>query len=147
VTAGEPSQLSVAVAVPVVPGAEEVLDSIVTLAGAITAGAVVSLIVMLCSQLTILSQLSVAVHVRVMTGQLPAVASLWVMAGAPASQVAVAVAVPIAPGAEEVLHSIVTFVGQLIVTAPAAVVITAKAAIATMHDLSLHLKLSAFIGV
>jgi len=70
----EESQLSVAVAEPVADGSVEAVHSTVTLAGAVTTGAVVSVASMVCWQLAVLPQASVAVHVRVMIvfcGQLP----------------------------------------------------------------------------
>jgi hypothetical protein len=70
-----PLQSSVAVAVPVLAGSVEAVQSIVVLAGQLIVGACVSVTVIVCVQVLELPQLSVAVQVRVMTwlpAQLPA---------------------------------------------------------------------------
>ena len=59
-----PLQSSVAVAVPVLLGAVEAVQSTVVLAGQLITGPCVSVTVMCCVQLDALPQLSVAVQVR-----------------------------------------------------------------------------------
>jgi hypothetical protein len=69
------SQLSVARAVPVAPGAVEALQPIVRLAGQLMVGAVLSRTVIVWAQVLVLPQRSAAIQVRLMTlvvGQLPA---------------------------------------------------------------------------
>ena len=61
-----PLQSSVAVAVPVLAGSVDAVQSIVVLAGQVIAGPCVSVTVIVCSQVVKLPQLSVAVQVRVM---------------------------------------------------------------------------------
>jgi hypothetical protein len=63
--AGAGSQLSVAVAVPVVPGADDWSHSIVVFAGQLMTGATESVTVMVWSAFAELPQLSVAVQLRV----------------------------------------------------------------------------------
>src|SRR5689334_5806006 len=64
VIAGFPSQMSVAVALPVLLGSVEAPHSNCTFAGQVIAGGVVSLKVMVWTQVTSLPQESVAFHVR-----------------------------------------------------------------------------------
>src|SRR5438552_12648069 len=78
-------------------------------------GAVVSTIVMVWAQVEKLPQSSVAVHVRVMTPVFPqpgAKASVWLMATLP--QASLPVAVPVALGSVEAVHSTVVLAGQVI---------------------------------
>ena len=107
VIVGVPSQLSVAVAVPVEPGAVLSLQLIVTFAGQVMAGAVLSSTNIVCVQVLIFPQSSVAFHVLVMVnscGQVPpAVTSVKVMVGE-VSQKSVAVAVPVFAGKVLALH-------------------------------------------
>ena len=70
-TAGVPSQLSVAVAVPVAGGEESSSHSMVTSAGKERIGSVASSSVMIWSSLIAFPQASVAVHVLVMMEALP----------------------------------------------------------------------------
>src|SRR3989441_5947564 len=85
------------------------------LAGQVIDGLVVSTTVMVWSQVAKLPQLSVAFQVRVMTPVLPqpgAKASVWLMATLP--QVSLPVAVPVAMGSVETVHSTVVLAGQVI---------------------------------
>ncbi len=59
------SQLSVAVALPVLAGIVLAVHAIVMLLGHVIAGAVLSSTVMVCTHVLVLPQSSVAVHVRV----------------------------------------------------------------------------------
>jgi hypothetical protein len=119
VIVGVASQLSVAVAVPAgPPGAVLTEHWMVTLAGQVITGGVLSSTKMICVQVLELPQSSVALHVLVMVyscGQAPpTVTSVEVMVGV-ASQLSVAVAVPLAPpGAVLAEHCIVRFAGQVI---------------------------------
>src|SRR5687768_3680307 len=110
-------QSSVAVAVPVLLGSVEAEQSIVVSAGQLITGGVVSVTLMVCTQLEELPQASVAVQVRVMVwlpGQLPGtVLSVKVTTGA-GSQLSVAVALPVLLGSVEAEQSIVVSAGQLI---------------------------------
>lgn len=112
VIVGVASQLSVAVAVPVLPGKVLSVHCIVILAGHEMAGATLSSITMVCTQLLVLPQSSVATHVRVMVlssgHDPPTVTSVDVRVGV-ASQLSVAVAVPVLPGKVLPEHCIVTF--------------------------------------
>lgn len=114
--AGVGSQ-SVAVADPVLSGAELAVHSMVIFAGQDMTGARLSSITIVWMQAVELPQASVAVQVLVIVnscGQLPlAVASLKVTRGAP-SQLSVAVADPVAAGKVFVPHSMVTFEGHVI---------------------------------
>ena len=107
VSVGVASQLSVAVAVPVVTGVVPVLHWMVTLGGHVICGGLLSMITMVCVQKLVLPQPSVADHVRVIvfkTGHAPGVlTSLKVIVGE-ATQLSVAVAEPVAAGAVLVLH-------------------------------------------
>ena len=98
---GVASQLSVAVAVPVVAGKVPPEQSIVMSAGQVMAGATLSSIIMVCVQVLELPQSSVAIQVRVMVpscGHAPATdMSVEVIVGV-ASQSSVAVAVPVLAG-------------------------------------------------
>src|SRR3989475_13011344 len=70
---------------------------------------------MVCSQVEKLPQSSVVFHVRVMTPVLPqpgAKASVWLIATLP--QASVPVAVPVALGSVEAVHSTVVLAGQVI---------------------------------
>jgi hypothetical protein len=58
------SQLSVAVALPVLAGSVIAVHSIVTLPGHVIVGACVSITVIVCVHVAVAPQLSVAVHVR-----------------------------------------------------------------------------------
>ena len=114
-TAGAPSQLSVAAALPVLTGAVEASHATVTLAGQVMTGAVASTTVIVWPQLLLLPQSSVAVQVRVMmdaSAQLPdAMLSDEVITGVPV-QLSVAVPVPVPAAAVEASHSTVTLAGQ-----------------------------------
>jgi len=66
VIVGVPSQLSVAVAVPVLAGNVLAEQSIVTFVGQVSTGATLSSTTIVCTQLLELPQSSVATHVRVM---------------------------------------------------------------------------------
>src|SRR5689334_715373 len=112
-----PLQSSLALAVPVLPGAVEAEQSTCTLGGQLISGAWVSLTVIVCTQLEELPQLSVAVQVRAITW-LPAQApgastSLWPMLATPL-QSSVALAVPVLDGSLEALQSMLASAGQLI---------------------------------
>ena len=65
-TTGSVSQLSEEVALSVFSGKVLAVQSIVTFAGQTSDGAVLSSIVMVCTQVLMLLQMSVAVQVRVM---------------------------------------------------------------------------------
>ena len=67
VMAGEGSQLSVAVAVPVFPGKDDASQLIVILIGHVMTGLVISCTVMTCVHSLKLPVTSVALHVLVMT--------------------------------------------------------------------------------
>jgi hypothetical protein len=67
VITGAGSQLSVAVAVPVVAGVDGSSQFIVRLAGQVITGGVISWTVIVCKQVLKLLQLSFAFHVRDMT--------------------------------------------------------------------------------
>jgi hypothetical protein len=114
---GTPSQLSVAVAVPVFAGNVLAAQSMVTLAGQTIAGAKLSSTKIVCTHVLELPQPSVAVHVRVIVsscGQLPeTVTSVEAITGAP-SQLSVAVAVPVFAGNVLSVHSIVISIGHTI---------------------------------
>jgi hypothetical protein len=87
------------------------------LAGQVNTGGVLSSINMVCVQLLELPQSSAAVQVRVMVnscGHAPATVTSLKVGITLASQLSVAVADPVAAGAELVLHSIVIFCGQVI---------------------------------
>src|SRR5439155_25109181 len=111
-------QVSLPVAVPVAVGSVEAVHSTVLLAGQLMVGAVVSTTVMVWSQVLLLSQASVAFQCRVMVLVLPqpvTSVSVWLMAALP--QVSLPVAVPVAVGSVEAVHSTVLFAGQLVVGA------------------------------
>jgi hypothetical protein len=98
---GALSQLSVAVALPVAAGALEASHSIVTLAGQVMAGALLSTTLMAWSQLSTLPQLSVAVQVRVISfsfAQLPAATLSLKLMSTSVSQLSVAVALLVVAG-------------------------------------------------
>ena len=118
VTVGAVSQLSDAVAVPVLAGNELAEHSIVTFAGQVITGATLSSTTIVCVQVLVLPQSSVAVQVRVIVNSCghapPTVTSLDVTVG-DASQLSVAVAVPVFAGNVLAVHSIVIFAGQVMV--------------------------------
>src|SRR5436309_2593690 len=83
-------------------------------AGSVSAGAVVSRRVMLCTQLLVFPQPSVAFQVRVMTPVLPqpgAKASVWLIVTAP--QVSLPVAEPCVAGVVSPVHSTVLSEGTV----------------------------------
>lgn len=106
------SQLSVAVAVPVLPGKVLAVQRMVTFGGQVMAGAMLSSINIVCTQVLELPQSSVALQVREIVlswGHAPpANESLNVMVGV-ASQLSDAVADPVAAGNVLVLHWMVIF--------------------------------------
>ncbi len=114
--AGVASQLSVAVAVPVLPGNVLAVQDIVVLGGQVMAGAILSSTKIVCTQVAEFPQSSVAVHVRVMVlscgHKPPTVTSLKVMVGV-ASQLSVAVALPVVPGRVLAVHCMVVLAGQV----------------------------------
>ena len=116
VTVGIPSQLSVAVATPVAAGALSASQSIVVSAGQNITGAESSTIEIVCAHEVEFPQASVAVQVRVITCSCahtpPSAASENVTDGA-LSQLSVAVALPVLPGAVLAAHEIVTSAGQV----------------------------------
>jgi hypothetical protein len=117
VTTTSASQLSVAEAMPVLPGAVLSSHSIVVFAGHnMIVGGVLSSTVITWLQVLVLPQSSVANHVRVIVYSWiqvweAAVTSLNVTAGIP-SQLSVADASPVLPGRVLSSHSIVVFAGQ-----------------------------------
>jgi hypothetical protein len=117
VMTGAGSQLSVAVALPLAAGVTGSWQLIVTSAGQVMTGGVLSCIVIVWIQVEAFPQLSVAFQVRVTTwlpGQLPKTSvSLKVITGA-GSQLSVAVALPVVPGVTGSWQLIVTFAGQVI---------------------------------
>ena len=118
VTAGAASQLSVAVAVPVLAGNVLAVHSIVTLIGHVMTGGVLSSTVIICVHVLMLPQSSVAFHVRSIVyscGQVgdAVVTSAYVIVGM-TSQLSVAVAEPVLAGNVLAVHSIVTLIGQVI---------------------------------
>src|SRR5439155_10576561 len=111
-------QVSLPVAVPVAVGSVEAVHSTVLLAGQLMVGAVVSTTVMVWSQVLLLPQASVAFQCRVMVlvlTQPVTSVSVWLMAALP--QVSLPVAVPVAVGSVEAVHSTVLLAGQLMVGA------------------------------
>jgi hypothetical protein len=116
VIVGVASQLSVAVAVPVLAGSVLAVQRTVTLAGQVIVGAALSSTNMVCTQELELPQSSAAFHVLVMVyscGHAPAtVISEEVIVGV-ASQLSVAVAVPVLAGNVLAVQSIVIFAGQV----------------------------------
>jgi hypothetical protein len=107
VMVGVPSQLSVAVAVPVFAGAVLAVHCTVIFAGHVITGPALSSTNMVCKQLLEFPQSSVARHVRVMVlscGHAPAtVTSVNVIVGV-ASQTSRAVAVPVVAGNVDAVH-------------------------------------------
>jgi hypothetical protein len=107
VIVGVASQLSVAVAVPVAAGSVLSVHVIVTLDGQVSAGVVLSSTVISCTQVDVFPQSSVAVQVRSIAlswVQPPGVViSVNVMPGV-ASQLSVAVAVPVVAGSVLSVH-------------------------------------------
>jgi hypothetical protein len=113
-----PLQSSLAVAVPrFIETQQAPLPFAVTAAGQWMVGGVMSLTLIVCTQLDELPQLSVAVHVRLITrlpAQLPfATASMCVMLATPL-QSSVAVALPVCPGSVGAEQSTITFAGHVI---------------------------------
>jgi hypothetical protein len=111
------SQLSVAVALPVFAGSVLAVHSMVMLPGHVIAGAVLSSTVMVWTQLLLLPQSSMAVHVRVIVyscGHPPAAVTSAYVGVTELSQLSVAVALPVLAGSVLAVHSIVTFIGQVI---------------------------------
>ena len=95
---GVPSQASVAVAVPVLAGTVRASQSIVTFGGQLMIGGVLSSTKMVCTQLLELPQSSAATHVRVIVrswGQEPATVTSLKVNVAAASQLSVAVGLPV----------------------------------------------------
>src|SRR6187551_1297442 len=94
---GAPSQLSVAVALPVLEGLVLAVHSIVIFAGHVMMGTWLSLMVIICSQVSLLKQSSIAIQVLMIVyawaHEPPTVTSLKVMVGV-TSQLSVAVASP-----------------------------------------------------
>jgi hypothetical protein len=117
VIAGVESQLSVAVALPVLAGDVLAEHSIVIFGGHVIIGAWLSSTEMICSHVLLLLQSSVAIQVLVIVlscGQDPLiVTSLNVKVGV-TSQLSVAVALPVLAGKVLSVHSIVIFPGQII---------------------------------
>ena len=117
VTVGVASQLSVAVAVPVLTGNVLAVHSIVNEAGQVICGAMVSSTVIVCVHELLFPQSSVALHVLVIIYSWghppPTVTSEEVIVGV-ASQLSVAVAVPVLAGNVLAEHSIVNEAGQVI---------------------------------
>ena len=113
---GDGSQLSVAVADPVFAGNCEAWQFIVKLAGQVITGAVISRTVIVWLHVLKFPQLSDARQVRVITllpEQLPAtVASVYEITG-DASQLSVAVAVPVLAGSVDAWQLMVVFAGQV----------------------------------
>ena len=111
-----PLQSSVAVAVPVLAGRIEAVQSMLVLAGQVMLGPCVSVTVIVWSQVLKLPQLSVAFQVRVMTwlpAQLPGASeSVEVMLATPL-QSSTAVAVPVAAGSVEEVQLTVVSGGQV----------------------------------
>lgn len=107
VTVGVPSQLSVAVAVPVLAGKVLAVHNMVILAGQVMTGATLSSTKIVWLQVLKLPQSSVARQVRVIVlscGHPPAtVASVNVIVGVP-SQLSVAVALPVLAGKVLAVH-------------------------------------------
>ena len=118
VMVGVKSQLSVAVAVPLVPpGAVLAVQSIVRFGGQVITGGVLSSTKMVCRHVLEFPQSSVALQVLLIVyscGHAPAtVTSVDVIVGV-RSQLSVAVAVPFAPpGAVLAVHCMVRFGGQV----------------------------------
>lgn len=113
-----PPQLSDAVTVPVLTGGTAEAQVTVTPTGHVMVGAALSSTTMVCRQVPVLPQSSVAVQVLLIVyscAHPPAtVTSVDVIVGV-ASQLSVAVAVPVRAGNVLSVHSIVTFAGQVIV--------------------------------
>ena len=115
---GMASQLSVAVAIPVLAGNVLAVHSIVIFGGQVIIGAWLSFIVIICSHVLLLPQSSVAFQILVIPPPCeqdpPAmVTSLKVIIGA-LSQLSVAVALPVLAGNVLAIHSIVIFAGHVI---------------------------------
>lgn len=116
-TTGSVSQLSEEVALSVFSGKVLAVQSIVMFAGQTSDGAVLSSIVIVCTQVLMLLQMSVAVHVRVIVYSWEhvgdaVVTSANVITGTPL-QLSVAVAFPVATGSVLAVHSMVRFAGHV----------------------------------
>src|SRR5689334_14307108 len=115
VIVGIGSQLSMAVAVPVLAGNVLPVHWMVTFAGQVNTGGTLSSTTIVCTHAVELPQSSVAVHVRVIVSSCghwpPTVISVEVIVGV-ASQLSVAVALPVLAGNVLAVHWIVTFAGQ-----------------------------------
>lgn len=113
--AGELSQLSVAVAVPVADGSVEILHTADTSAGQLITGAVLSSTTMVTLHVAVLPQSSDAVHVLVSVydcPQVPGNVSVTMVKATVASQASIAIA---KPNEGVVPHSIgLTTIGQVI---------------------------------
>ena len=115
---GAGSQLSVAVALPVLVGSVLDVHNTVISGGQVMAGGCVSSIVISCTHVLVLPHVSVAVHVRVMEyscghdGEV-VVTSAYVRFG-DRSQLSLAVGSPVLSGKVESVHSMVTFGAQVI---------------------------------
>ena len=109
-------QLSVAVAMPVLAGNVLAVHSMVTLIGQVIAGAWLSSTKITWLQVLELPQSSVACQVRVMVisaGHIPGKEISLNVTVTEASQLSVAVAIPVAAGNVLVLHNIVMFAGHV----------------------------------
>jgi hypothetical protein len=118
VMVGITSQLSDALAEPVLAGIVEAVHSIVTLTGHVITGGVLSSTVITCTQVLKLPQSSVAFQVLLIVyscGQVceAVVTSIYVIVGI-TSQLSDALADPVFAGSVEAVHSIVTLIGQVI---------------------------------
>jgi len=114
---GVPSQASVAVAVPVLAGSVMASQSIVTSSGQLIIGGVLSSTKMVCTQLLELPQSSAATQVRVIVrscGHDPATVTSLNVNVAVASQLSVAVGLPVLAGNVLAVHCTVVFAGQVI---------------------------------
>src|SRR5688572_11991230 len=118
VTIGDTSQLSVAVAFPVLEGSVLALHSIVIFAGQVITGAILSpFIPMSCTQVEMLPQSSVADHVlaiNVPSGQSASVVTSTKVISGVLSQLSVAVAIPVSSIPIPSPHSTVIGGGQVI---------------------------------
>jgi hypothetical protein len=114
---GIPSQLSVAVALPVLAGAVLALQAMVMLAGQVITGAWLSSINIVWAHVLLLPQSSVALQVRVMVyswGQDPLIVLSVKLTKGAASQLSVAVAVPVLAGKMLDPHCMVILAGHVI---------------------------------
>jgi hypothetical protein len=116
VMVGEPSQLSVAVAVPVFAGNVLAVQRTVIFGGQVKTGPALSSTKMVCTHVPELPQSSATFHVRVMVyscGQLPATVTSDEVKFGVTSQRSVAVGVPVFAGSVLAVHNIVMFGGQV----------------------------------